>query len=478
MNKWRICFALCFAFTWSPVLHSQEDEKITDPVDTKLFKVFLLGDDGKPVQGATVKPYAMRCSEEKGSHYGWPTGNVGPAPTLVSNQEGIVEIPYPVRFGRDPDWLTTCQISFMVNHHEYVSAESHSDIDTDENETEAIITLVPGCEVSLSAVDAKLKPVSFGVNLPYNAISSKWVREDGFFRSRSIPPGIFPAMLVAPGENGETLFSDVVALELSEKQSARIRNVPLKKGIKFFGKLPDTVPRPIVDGHVAIEICPEFDSEGKDPEKLYWSDWTKIEEDGSFVFPSIPRSGTMRIFVHCKGWMQEEKGKEFIVKGIDIDLTDSVSKDGDLEYDPPMEETGDLEITVINAEGDPVAGAKVATWPNMQVLSGGSTILASAGKSLSFIEFQLKDKMDELNFDDERSSRTPTRFSGETNEDGVVVLKDIPLHRNESIYIQHSQYALPNAGKDGRVDRTLKYQIDEPGVKKLIVEVVELKDNK
>lgn len=474
MRSTSFYFILAFLFFCNPELLSQE-QKITDPVETKSFRVILYGDDGKPVQGATVQPFGMRCAEDKGSHWGWPTSNVGPAPKVVSNQEGIAEIPYPVRFGREPDWLKTCQLSISVRHHDYVAKECHPDIQLDDSENETVIHLEPGCEASVSAIDEAKNGTSFGI------ISStyfgEWVEKEGFLRSRSIPSGIFPALLVAPRQNGETLFSDVQTLNLSKEQSEQIRNVPLKKGIRFFGKLPEDVPRPVTNGHIAIEFCPEFDPEGKDIGKVYWYDWTKIEEDGSFNFPSIPRKGTMRIFIHCKGWMQEESGNNPFVQGIDIDVEESNSKDGALEFNPPMEETGELEVTLIDSEGEPIAEARIDTWPNMTLLSGGSTIIGLAMKSIVAIEQSLKPQDSERNVDSVLETKNYQRFSSVSNAEGVAVLRDIPLRRTESMRVEHAVYALPNAGPPGgQPNRIVQYKIDAPGTKKVIYELVKLKE--
>ena len=55
-----------------------------------------------------------------------------------------------------------------------------------------------------------------------------------------------------------------------------------------------------------------------------------------------------------------------------------------------MEQTGDIHIELMSVDGESIAGAKVATWPNKVNLTGGSTTLTSEWRSIGSVGNEVK----------------------------------------------------------------------------------------
>ncbi len=434
-------------------------------METAEFTLTVLGDDQKPIVGAEAYIYAMRCKEDPGSHYGWPSNNMGKSKKITTDQEGKAVLLYPIRFGSEPDWLTTNEISIAITHAEYVKNELHIDPTVGESVKE----LKAGCELTVSARDASMQSTKeFGILLAGPGQSAKWIMDDqGVKRSRSIPDGQWQMMLVQPDPKGETLFSGIVPVRLKERQAVRLRDVPMRKGIRIVGALDEEVPRPVTEGTVLAWCSPkpaENSWEDRDP-TLMWAETTVIQEDGSFVFPSLPRTGEIQLIAICRGWVIEDDGGQPTtqIRGIRINLDEmEVTQEGVDDLVLPMIPTGDLEVTVLTPEGEPLKDAIVSTWPNQLIHRGGSQILGATYQSVDVIRAQL-----DPTFEAKRNVESvERRYSATTNDEGKVVLKDIPLHHTNSVDVSHDRYQLPKA-KDQDIRRWVPFTCTKPGVTKL-----------
>ncbi len=88
---------------------------------------------------------------------------------------------YPIRFGSEPDWLTTNEISIAITHAEYVKNELHIDPTVGESVKE----LKAGCELTVSARDASMQSTKeFGILLAGPGQSAKWIMDDQGSRDR------------------------------------------------------------------------------------------------------------------------------------------------------------------------------------------------------------------------------------------------------------------------------------------------------
>ncbi len=451
------------------------------PVPTKVLEIRLVesnaGDSSnretiRPILGAVVRPQGLRSLEQPGSFFFWPKANVGPAVPQESDVDGRVAISYPEKFGGPGDWTTASKLALEVSHAKHVS--KNVEIDLNELAETFLIELERGAEASFSAMDSDGRPIDFGVMTSAVSLDATWAKENESKVCRSIPKGRYPAMLVAPAEDGQHQFSSVIPLDLSTRDAFRIQNVPLKKGIAFVGTISKEIPRPIEHGHVFLSVQLPFDLQGKDGTPIYWEEWAEIHPDGSFRVESIPSKGVVRVIALCRGWVIDSQRKEEQTTGIDFDIEDQHREKGEFALEIPMVPTGQLEVSVITPDGDPLPDAVVSTWPNQTHLSGGSEILGNVRSSASEIRWQLENKFprDEEQLALDLPNRFVRRYSATTNEEGTTTLFDVPLNQVESLYVEHPRYGLPFDPK--KQDRVVEYSIPTSGTKEFIVEVVAL----
>lgn len=443
----RIVLLVCFCF--SPLAAAQEKE-IKFPVETEDF-VVTVTDGEKPIEGVELTLYACRCTEDPGSHFGWPSYNTDVPTVYTSDKDGKVKLKYPVKFGAPPNWKTISEISMRFSHSDFVSDQLH----VNPNESEAEKELKSGCQLTFSAVDINREPVDIAVMMAGPGRMASWNRDDKVVSSRAIPDGSWQTILVSPRDDGRHLFSGVLRVRLADNQDVNIRNLRIKPGLQINGKLSENVTRPVKNGRVMAYCIPKpaGNSWGKEDPSLTWTSTVDINEDGSFEFPSLPTTGQIQFFAVSDGWVVVDNGPEKrgsfkqgkLVEIDDLDVEDDLCDDFTLE----MEETGTLVVTVTKPDGTPLQGAKVSTNPNQFMLLGGSTILGSFRDSILTARQQIETKSQP-----KFPRRTPLQnFSVETDEKGVATLTGIPLNRNYEVSAYHDDYALP-LGERGRGKRT------------------------
>ena len=288
-----------------------------------------------------------------------------------------------------------------------------------------------------------------------------WILKEGTISTRSIPDEPWQTMLVAPGPAGVHLFSGILPAKFSKNRPVTIRGIKLSPGLQLNGELDAQVQRPVTDGRVIAYCLPKPSgrvNDVSDP-SLSWSDYADINEDGSFVFNSLPRTGTLQLIALCRGWTIQSQPRdevgEFFVQGIQINLDESEIVDGQLSVVLPMQPAGSLEVTVTNPDGSPLAGVQIGSWPNQKLDKWGSQLLGTCCPSMTIVEARLDgcgNQLNEMFFDQHGSSR----FTQTSDEDGHVTLYDIPV--NQSAYqltATHPQYNF--VAKSG----TLKEEGDE-----------------
>ncbi len=436
------------------------ESKITWPVELKEFKLTVNDSQGQPVEGVELRAYALRCEEDAGSHYGWPTYNTGPAPELKTNAAGEAVFKYPVKFGQPPNWKTTSQISISLRHPEFVGTEVHLDPRGGRDTT----VIKAGCELTFSANDHLGQPVSqFAIMMAGPGRGAKWQSKESIKRSRAIPDGKWQTMLVQAKEDGVHLFSGVLPVRLANEQAVSIRNVVLKPGIRFIGKLEDSVPRPIASGQVLAWCLPKPAGAqwGNDDPSLAWCDLAKIEADGTFTFKSLPRSGLIQVIAICDGWVsQNHPDYENEATGWVYEL-DNLQGENVKEVEILMKKTGQAKVIVKDADGHPIPRVIVGTYPNQRLLKSGSQILGNGYPSLDEVEYQLSDgqnnrhkqRREEQNKEDPDlpyiGGANGKNFIQRTDANGVAVLRGIPLNQSESIGLAHDDYTLEaNNGRE------------------------------
>lgn len=413
------------------VRDAASQDPISFPTELLSKKLLIKDTKGNPIVGASVNEYAMRSLEEPGSHFGWPSQNVGPAPSLVSDETGAVNILYPEKFGAPEKWQQTKSVTFYVSHSGYVPATFDLEIAKWPDE----IKLTEGVSLEVTAKGPQGESLtSFFPMVGSEAFSTKWnLEKKSVAVTKSLKGGEAPCLVVAPN-NGQTLFSQPLVISLEEDKANRL-DLQLQPGKKIYGEFPSNVPRPILNGSVHLHAVLDFGKPVAETPSVYWDSYCDVNPDGTFELPNIPAPAQIQIIAICDGWLIESMDKDFFIKGKTYDLTDKVAS---MKVEFEMEETGDLTVEVMDPDGNSVVGAQVSTWPNQSSLSGYSTVLASKRKSLDWIERLIENKT--LKDAIQRDERT--RYSQVTDEEGRATLKSIPASRKQSLAISHPDYFL------------------------------------
>lgn len=439
LGSWLLALLCC------PLASSktQTENAIEFPVETREYTLTVVDEDGKPIAGAAVEAAGVRCQEHPGSWYGWPAINIGKTNRLFSDATGKITVRYPVKYGRPPEWLTTTTIDFRFKHPLYVA----NSIEVDPREEGIEHVMISGCEVLLSAVDDAGLPIDrFGVAMAGPGGQADWISKDGTISTRSIPDGPWQTMLVAPGPAGVHMFSGILPAKFARDRPVTIRGIKLSPGLQLSGELDPQVQRPVIEGRVIAYCLPKPSGEVHDRSdpSLSWTDGTEINQDGSFTFKSLPRTGMVQLIALCRGWTIESQSRDRVgdsfVQGIQVDLDESEIIDGQLTVVLPMQPAGSLEVTVTKPDGSPLKGARVGAWPNQKLDKSGAQLLGDYYPSIMLVEAMLDGRsilLDEFSLGQRESSR----FVQTTDENGRVTLYDIPVRRSAyQLIATHPQY--------------------------------------
>ncbi len=440
-----------------PTAADEPANEITEPTEMAPFVLTLTdASSGMPIAGAEVMPYAMRCLEDPGSHYGWPIRNAGRPPKLATDADGKITIMYPKVFGSAPDWLTASEISLSVQHTSYIPTR----LDFNPTDGEATSELSSGEEVAFSGVDDQDQPLEkIGILFAGPGGQAKWQLVDGMMRSRAIPNGRWQAILVALRDDGKHLFSSVLPIRLAEGRRVNIREVKLRPGLQLTGSLSDNVTRPVRNGKV-IAWClpkPEGPVHGGENPSIGWHEETEVRDDGTFEFPSLPRGGKVQIIALADGWLSvdaKDFGHPGMTHGTLIEL-DELAAESPLHLSLPMEPTGQIQVSIVKPDGSPLEDASVSTWPNQIWELSGSQVLGTCYPTSNLIRHQLGDgpAPDYL-----RSDPPLSRYYQKTDENGNAVLRDLPILQSESINVSHDDYLMPR--QQVGQDRQIQVEID------------------
>ena len=421
---WKI---VCSVLLLSPMLVAQDSDK-TDPESAKLIKkkqrILVVGPDDKPIANASFKAWGLNTS------YFWPTKQMGPPIAHRTNADGIAEVDYPEMIGGT---VLCTSIHGVVSHPDYIRAIARVTV-SESKDFE--VKLKQGISFKLKAVDEDGKPLSkpFTVIMSGNTPPENWNDlGNGTIESKAIPNGDHQAIIVMPGTDGKTCFSEPLFIRVGEKDREKgvlLEDVEVYAGTRVAGKISDKVPRPIRDGQVmALQAPMPFnDKENVGIATLRWGDWVPIREDGSFELVSLPRSGKIQMIAKCDGFVGKSDDRGFTI-GESFDIEERESK---VTLD--MTPTIDVEIVVTDKAGLPISGADVGFNPNQRWAGWGSQILGEKWKSMDEVVARL-DPTKSLPETDSAFSD----FSTETDAEGIARIRNIPQDER-SFYVGKKEY--------------------------------------
>ena len=421
-------------------------KKLNYPVDVSSIQTILVDANDQPISGVKATVSGLCSLEEPHALHRWPSENIGKSQELQSQTDGTIEFRYPVKFGTPEKWRTTTALAISFSHPDYVAQWTNNEV----GDFPKKIKFESGCKVHLSAIDDSNKPVERFfpfVNSRHEAWT--WEFTPGSAKTGCMSEGKQMCMLVSPSESG-ALFSKLLEFETASDKMVSIPNILVQPGMRVFGKLPDNVPRPIVDGSVSIDLgmTPDAPLGGRRP--ITWTDVTPISKDGTFEFKSVPGPAQMQVIAICRGWLIRS-AKVGRVEGKTFDLRKDQTE---LEVAFEMEQTGDIRLELMGVDGESIVGAKVSIWPNKRGLYAQGW-LAETRRSIDYIDRSLKGETNSRRWDDESSTN---RYYQISDDEGYVTLRDIPVGMEESISVSHPKYVLPR--QIGEEDNMINYRVN------------------
>ena len=416
---------------------------------------------GKPVAGAVIRPDGLRPKRING-HWGWTESNaVKPSP-VTTDARGIARVPYPRYVFEKAE---TGEISFSVEHADFCADRPFR-----------VVSVTPPASAKLNdqadflyhlligRIATKPDPVVLKRGGIVKVTGYLGTRENllpaiqaqlaslplprkGFWQSmgskalvnRRVPEGTNAVRLVYAPPAGRICFSDYATF-LSLAGQTNEFYLELKPGLQLSGRLDDSVPRPVANGRVQVSISSPSVNTNRD--RLLWQTSKEINPDGTFVFDSLP-PGKVEVVALCDGF----KSKDGLTTKIGDFIMPQVFQlqDRDLDAVIAMEPTATFEVTVLDDEKRPLAGAGVYFWPNVIWNGRGSTIFMAP----TFDSENLLRSGEDFNWQAFRKSLPPV-YQAHTDRRGIATVPNLPAFR-QWFGVDHAGYELPiNPGNNAR----------------------------
>lgn len=360
------------------------------------IQIRVVDPDGLPIEGATLRLWAMRSQNDPGSHYLYR----GEAPTAVTDHCGLATLDHWVWVHLDGK---TGEVTLAASHEDFVPFEGDVEIGTEVRE----ITMQWGATVVVSAwyedPARTVREIDIQVDRNAGLPRTAWkVEADGSLRTNRLSIGSHRIRVEHESEALGRLYSAVRDFELATGDWLEL-DLELVPAARFEGELDPRVPRPIVNGNV--QVCIQGDGPLDQRACLYREFEAAIEADGSFVFEALP-PGRGQLIALCEGWVSEltplepdpplDAGEVPAPENVDYEAPRISVPQWAVPYVVAMEPTGTIEIEVLDEKGSPLPGAMAGASPNVYFIGVGSSIF-------------------------------PWReWNAETDEAGIAVIADLP----------------------------------------------------
>ena len=422
---------------WQWVRADDEDEsavsalRAVNNIAWSKMTVRVVDSEGEPIEGAIVRPWALRAG---GGHGRWNEEAYGAPQRTTTNATGETDVVYP----HSITWSethTVVQVSLIVSHREFCTKNAHVDLRTGDPPEVRRVTLDRGVRLRIAGVEpGSDRPLSHCHVLLEGVETGEpeFVPEaDGWMQSIPVRENRrwFRVVRTPPGEPPQ--FSKPMAWTPDDPSSRELR-AEVRPGVRVLGKLSDAVPRPIVRGHV-VAWCGspsrrDADAGQERTEPIWWIETVPIREDGSFEFPSLPSGYLAQIYAlandsissqpsdeaykTCCEWfaVKDRERTEHFRHGQILRLAGNKSQ---ITLD--MEPAGQARVKCVDATGRPLARVQVSSWPNQYMVGGGSTIFCTHQSSL-----------DQLRGTQRTDWWRDNPFSVETDANGEGVIRNLP----------------------------------------------------
>jgi hypothetical protein len=407
--------------------------------------VRVVDENEQPIAGARVS--VSWWEDEDGDLLGIFSGN--PPST---NEKGEVTIDVPAGAVRAP--ISAVADGFVKSGTEYSLSGNPT------------LILQRGQVVHVRAVDAEGTPrPDAHPLLQYSRIFGREFKVDpkrpGYFTSPVVKLDRRWMRVADGSQAGPILFSELIDV-------TKPRNVDddgtivatLKPGIRLEGRLDDSVPRPVGTGCVELYIS---EAEGHRIQNLgawTWQDTAIVQEDGSFVFESLPAGGHVQLFALVDGYQSARPTADSLRSYFQMhDAGDVASVDHAEDFqhafwphlfplpadqevvqvELPCVPTASLDVRVVDPLGWPIQDAKVRFSPNGYFLGGELFIPATeAFATAAMIRPQTQQKWKHLRDWAYLTFITPT-----TDDSGVARVRNLPSDQRESYRVEAKGFVMP-----------------------------------
>jgi beta-lactamase regulating signal transducer with metallopeptidase domain len=421
--------------------------KITPVVEFKKVLVTVQDEDGKSIAGATILPTGFRVKGIHGADaYGWNKKMFGPPEKATTDSNGKAYVKYPVE-GIPKEKEFTGKLIFEVSHPKFASVfiQSYS-VDSPEQP----IKLTRGIHLEVSGyIGSNHQPVTNLIpNLSEEIIRPEdWQKMDnGVFAYNNLSPGGHLLQLMGRLPSGEVVYSETIAFTAEKGKPCHLA-LEMNPGIRLEGRLDDNVPRPVKNGRVMISVRPKEypalnviedyyaadQKYGGYTARQFWHSYRPINEDGTFVFESVP-PGTADVVVLGDGFVSKTTGQlqnrvnGALVKSPVMAIPQAFPLMAPVtKIEVTTEPTATLELTTTTKAGSPIEGVKVGMYPSVFRMWGMFGWTKNSSEEPYRKIPHLSDPI----------------FSGQTDKNGKLVLKDIPAEtRGIDVWSKHFQVPL------------------------------------
>lgn len=406
--------------------------------ETGTVNIKVVDEARKPVAGVKIQPNGLRTKIDPVTWWGWSLNQAIPVPTTpaVTNADGIASIVYPKYIGVK---LEAGAITFNATHPEYCPAASQG-YAVDGNDK---LVLKKGATLKVVGyVSSKANTVPVKVQVTDAEVQmddSAWQDAGNNVQvTHQLPAGKHYVRLIQLPQDAPPRFSEAVKLETEAGREYTLQ-LEIRPGVRVEGNLDTSVPRPVRDGWIIGDASPA--ERDMDKNIQAYSEWIRIvpnwyvqvpiAEDGTFVLPSVPAGG-LQLVGMCEGYLSKSPALWHSPGMFNPQAFPASGQAAQVEL--KMEPSATCEIHVVNEQGQPVEGAKVAFWPNYGI-NGRATILApSCASSEDILRGKAKDSI--------AIFYRPTPYQATTNTEGIATVKGLPGMK-ETFRVTSDKYELP-----------------------------------
>ena len=429
-----------------------EDEiKVVDP-------------DGHPVANADIYCSGLRTRANPASHYGW-----GKQQRYKTNEAGIAKVCFP-KFAEEK--LEVGRVTWSVEHDDFMTFRGDVMVDNESPE----IQLTRGCRIALNAVDSetghKITSDLYAVMGLSDSIRKWKLSSKGMLVSPVFSPARIVFRVVHLGKDKPSAFSDLIVVEPEGRSSVLLKDVKIHPGVRVEGKIDEAVPRPIKDGVVQAGFV-NNPNEDRDGPKAWvgrweWCDIAKVSEDGTFVFESVPRDEIIQMFVRCDGWSNARPEKEAVLKqfphferkynlGWRLPFFEQL-KGQKTTLTVPMRKNSEVNLTVTDPNGKPLADSTVFIYLQQLLFDGGGMPYSRAMVTRKFLLEPIENPGQHV------LNNHPSLTK--TDDQGKATLL-VPPSKNATLNVNAKGYQM----EINRNSRSLRFDLEDGKSKDITVEM-------